>query len=251
MSAERAAFMPMGDSSDFLPKKAEKGAGAGGSKRKTTRLALDLFEPDENSFPEFNYAKLVQIEKVKFFLMDFFFSSLSLSSASSFCCYWAICANGAKKKSPKKKEKKESIFLPSSSVAYTFCCCDSSHESNAASSQRIQQRISFINRVSTLFFLQKKQKILSKLPNGNNTAGDKHDDPFANDDHDDIAKITRELEAKYVSLWAMRSFEFYLPIIYILFRAMEVHTVNRPKRLSLIGVPAMTYPTRSSMILKL
>lgn len=74
MSAERAAFMPMGDSSDFLPKKSEKGSASGNSKRKTIRISLDLFEPDEITFPEFNYAKIVQIEKVNFF-NGLFFSS--------------------------------------------------------------------------------------------------------------------------------------------------------------------------------
>jgi hypothetical protein len=66
MSAERAAFMSMGDSSDFL-KKPEKNNSSGGNKSKTTRLTLDLFEPDEFKFPEFNYSKLVQIEKVNFY----------------------------------------------------------------------------------------------------------------------------------------------------------------------------------------
>lgn len=52
--------------------------------------------------------------------------------------------------------------------------------------------------------LQKKLKILSKLPNGNATAAKPvsdrpADDPFANDEDDDVARITRELEAKYVS----------------------------------------------------
>lgn len=65
MSAERAAFMSMGDSSDFL-KKPEKTNASGGNKAKTVRLKLDLFEPDEFKFPEFNYSKLVQIEKVNF-----------------------------------------------------------------------------------------------------------------------------------------------------------------------------------------
>lgn len=40
---------------------------------------------------------------------------------------------------------------------------------------------------------QKKQKKLAKLPNGN------HSDPFAGDENDDVERITRELEAKYVS----------------------------------------------------
>lgn len=59
----KRVFMTMGDSSDFL-KKPEKNAGTGGSKSKTLRLDLDLFEPDEYKFPEFNYKNLVHIEKV-------------------------------------------------------------------------------------------------------------------------------------------------------------------------------------------
>lgn len=64
--------MPMGDSSDFL-KKPEKIAGTGSSKSKTLRLDLDLFEPDLHSFPEFNYKKLVHIEKVIWTSIFFFF----------------------------------------------------------------------------------------------------------------------------------------------------------------------------------
>jgi hypothetical protein len=59
----KRVFMPTGDSSDFV-KKPEKNTGTGGSKTKTLRLDLDLFEPDERTFPEFNYKKLVHIEKV-------------------------------------------------------------------------------------------------------------------------------------------------------------------------------------------
>lgn len=59
----KRVFMPMGDSSEFI-KKPEKNAGTGGTKSKTLRLDLDLFEPDERTFPEFNYKKLVHIEKV-------------------------------------------------------------------------------------------------------------------------------------------------------------------------------------------
>lgn len=66
MSADptkRVNFMSMGDSSDFL-KKPEKSGGSGSSKVKTLRLDLEIFEPDEYKFPEFNYKKLVHIEKV-------------------------------------------------------------------------------------------------------------------------------------------------------------------------------------------
>lgn len=46
-------------------------------------------------------------------------------------------------------------------------------------------------------FLQKKQKKVekSKLPNGNPLG---EEDPFAEND-DDVARIAKELEAKYVS----------------------------------------------------
>ena len=59
----KRVFMPMDDSSEFM-KKPEKNGGTGGNKSKTIRLDLELFEPDERTFPEFNYAKLVHIEKV-------------------------------------------------------------------------------------------------------------------------------------------------------------------------------------------
>lgn len=74
MSADpKRVFLPMGDSSDFL-KKPEKNTGATNSKSKTLRLELELFEPDEYKFPEFNYRKLVHIEKV---IWTFFPSSSS------------------------------------------------------------------------------------------------------------------------------------------------------------------------------
>lgn len=59
----KRVFMPIGDSSEFI-KKPEKNAGTLANKNKTLRLDLDLFEPDERTFPEFNYKKLVHIEKV-------------------------------------------------------------------------------------------------------------------------------------------------------------------------------------------
>lgn len=52
--------------SSFL-KKSEKetsGGGGGSAEKKTTRLELELFEPDEYKFPEFNFKKLIAIEKV-------------------------------------------------------------------------------------------------------------------------------------------------------------------------------------------
>lgn len=46
--------------------------------------------------------------------------------------------------------------------------------------------------MNVAFHPQKKQKKIAKLPNGN------HSDPFGEDDGD-VERITRELEAKYVS----------------------------------------------------
>jgi hypothetical protein len=59
----KRVFMSMDDSSETL-KKPEKNAGTASGKNKTLRFDLDLFEPDERTFPEFNYTKLVHIEKV-------------------------------------------------------------------------------------------------------------------------------------------------------------------------------------------
>lgn len=59
----KRVFMTIGDSSEFL-KKPEKNAGPANVKSKTLRFDLDLFEPDEYKFPEYNYKKLVHIEKV-------------------------------------------------------------------------------------------------------------------------------------------------------------------------------------------
>lgn len=100
----KRVFMPMGDSSDFL-KKPEKNAGTGSSKSKTLRLDLDLFEPDERTFPEFNYKKLVHIEKVIWTSIFFFFF--------------------ARKK--KKREKEKNPFFPIYivCVAVCFCFCSS------------------------------------------------------------------------------------------------------------------------------
>jgi hypothetical protein len=53
-------------SSSFMKKSSEKESTNGGasSEKKTIRLDLDLFEPDEYKFPEFNFKKLIAIEKV-------------------------------------------------------------------------------------------------------------------------------------------------------------------------------------------
>ncbi|CRK89368.1 CLUMA_CG003124, isoform A [Clunio marinus] len=60
----KRVFMSMGDSNELL-KKPEKNTGTIVNKSKTFRLDLDLFEPDEHKFPEFNYKKLAYIEKKK------------------------------------------------------------------------------------------------------------------------------------------------------------------------------------------
>lgn len=72
MSAEpkRVSFMTIDTSSDFL-KKPEKETTTGNNKTKTLRLNLAIFEPDEYKFPQFNYKKLIHIEKV--ILQTFFF----------------------------------------------------------------------------------------------------------------------------------------------------------------------------------
>lgn len=49
-----------------------------------------------------------------------------------------------------------------------------------------------------VFFLQKKQKKLSKLANGAQPAAVPIDNPFGDNDEDEIARIAREMEAKYV-----------------------------------------------------
>lgn len=66
MSAEpkRVSFMTIDTSDDFL-KKSEKDVSSGGSKKNSFRLEVDLFEPDEYKFPDYNYKKLLFIEKVK------------------------------------------------------------------------------------------------------------------------------------------------------------------------------------------
>lgn len=59
----KRVFMTTGDSSELL-KKPDKNTGTTNGKSKSLRLELELFEPDEYKFPEFNYKKLVHIEKV-------------------------------------------------------------------------------------------------------------------------------------------------------------------------------------------
>jgi hypothetical protein len=61
---KRVSFMTIDSSSDFL-KKPEKDAPTGNNKSKSIRLDLDVFEPDEYKFSEFNYKKLIHIEKVE------------------------------------------------------------------------------------------------------------------------------------------------------------------------------------------
>lgn len=67
----KRALMTIGDSSEVL-KKPDKGAGTGTGKSKTLRFDLELFEPDEYKFPEFNYKNLKAIEKVNWKKIFFF-----------------------------------------------------------------------------------------------------------------------------------------------------------------------------------
>lgn len=71
----KRALMTIGDSSEVL-KKSDKSAGSASGKSKTLRFDLELFEPDEYKFPEFNYKKLVHIEKVNWTKIFFFFARL-------------------------------------------------------------------------------------------------------------------------------------------------------------------------------
>lgn len=68
MSAEpkRVSFMTIDSTNDFS-KKSEKDTASGVGKKNSFRLEIDLFEPDEYKFPDYNYKKLLFIEKVKNF----------------------------------------------------------------------------------------------------------------------------------------------------------------------------------------
>lgn len=57
---KRILFTTIGDC-----KKPQQSANPAASK--TTRLELNLFEPNVDSFPQFNYSKLLHVEKVIFF----------------------------------------------------------------------------------------------------------------------------------------------------------------------------------------
>lgn len=59
----KRVFMTIGEPSEVL-KKPDKNAGSTNGKSKSLRFELELYEPDEYKFPEFNYKKLVHIEKV-------------------------------------------------------------------------------------------------------------------------------------------------------------------------------------------
>lgn len=94
--------MTMGDSSEFL-KKPDKNAGTSGG-NKTVRLLLELFEPDESKYNEFNYEKLVHIEKVIWTI----FPLLLLARL-----------RGKKK----KKEKEKRIHFSIHTVSLARLCC--------------------------------------------------------------------------------------------------------------------------------
>lgn len=59
--AKRVSFMTI-DTADDFPKKSEKDKSGG---KKTFRLELEIFEPSQTNFPDYNYKKLMFIEKVK------------------------------------------------------------------------------------------------------------------------------------------------------------------------------------------
>jgi hypothetical protein len=60
--AKRVSFMTIDSAEDF-PKKSEKEASGG--KKKTFRMEVEIFDPDEFKFPDYNYKKLLLIEKVR------------------------------------------------------------------------------------------------------------------------------------------------------------------------------------------
>ncbi len=85
-------------------------------------------------------------------------------------------------------------------------------------------------------YLQKKQKKLEKvkIPNGNPLG---EDDPFAEND-DDVAKIAKELEAKYVMI-SFQCFFLHLKVdVLYVFRVLEVPMarVEPKQRMMLIEV---------------
>lgn len=74
--AKRVSFMTIDSAEDF-PKKSL------GAKKKTFRMEVEIFEPDEYKFPDYNYKKLMFIEKVKKILRTFshfFFESIYICS---------------------------------------------------------------------------------------------------------------------------------------------------------------------------
>ena len=66
----KRVLLSMNDTSDFL-KKPDKSIRSSSDKSKTLRIDLDLFEPDEYKFPEFNFKNLIHFEKVNLFLLFF------------------------------------------------------------------------------------------------------------------------------------------------------------------------------------
>lgn len=50
--------------------KTSNSGGGGNKKKKSFRISVDLFEPDADSFPEYNFRQLLVLEKVRS-LIDF------------------------------------------------------------------------------------------------------------------------------------------------------------------------------------
>jgi hypothetical protein len=64
---------------------------------------------------------------------------------------------------------------------------------------------------------QKKQKKIAKLPNGTNNS-----DPFGGDMEDDIARIAREMEAKYVSICVRNKWKKVYVFVFFFTRFLKV-----------------------------
>lgn len=61
---KRVPFMTVVSGSTDLLKKPEKDTTTSNTKSKSLRMELNLFQPTTEKFPEFNYKKLLHIEKV-------------------------------------------------------------------------------------------------------------------------------------------------------------------------------------------
>jgi hypothetical protein len=116
MSAEpkRVSFMTIAPSTEVLKKTDKDESTGGGSKNKSIRLELEIYEPDTRRNSDFNYKKLIHIEKVYIFFLQNLFS-LSLCDAG-----WETTRTRrrgeAKKKCVVGKRRKESIYTQTHSL---------------------------------------------------------------------------------------------------------------------------------------